>query len=135
MTKARGVDKRVFFRLPLEMPVRFRLENATNEVWREGKTANLSSGGMLLQTARLEPEEKDRIVGDQVSVLVELALPGVSVPLRTLAQAMWAEDPDGPEDMTRIGFRFKDLGQTEQAWIHGLLEREAPGSSQPSPAK
>ena len=135
MTKARGVDKRVFFRLPLEMPVRFKLEKATDEAWREGMTANISAGGMLLQTGRLEPEEKDRIVGDQVSVLVELALPGVSVPLRTLAHAMWAEDPDGPDELTRIGFRFKDLGDTEQAWIHGLLEREAPGSSLPSAAQ
>lgn len=115
-------EKRVFFRLPLEVPARFRL----GEEWRSGRTANLSCGGMLLQTGRLAAKVKDLL--DRGEVQVELTLPGVGSPLVTRARAMWTADPRGTEPMTRIGFKFVELGETGQETIHRVLQREGPGN-------
>lgn len=114
-----GVEQRVFYRIPISLPVRYRFEvPGQAAVSGDGSTVNLSAGGLLL---RCRPPQEPILMGliagrGQVEIGIEL--PG-SGPLQATGQPMWAERPGGGECL--IGLRFLDLDEEKQGRLRAFV--------------
>lgn len=80
-----GSERRKYFRVEVVTPVRFRLidEKTSKPLteWRNGKTADVSLGGVKV-SAPIAESEVETLVGEYVLVELSFKLPGAS---RTIA--------------------------------------------------
>lgn len=119
------IEQRVFYRLTIELPLRYQLVTPARRASSEhGSCLNLSAGGMLLRTRSLDETIGDDLLTGRGHVVIAMQLPGAAEELRITARALWMED-DG--DATRIGVRFLDLAPAAQESVQQFVLRHSLG--------
>jgi hypothetical protein len=114
-----AIDQRVFYRLPIELAVRFTTRTGDEAgTPRTGTTVNLSAGGLLLRCRLPDEATLDGLLRGTVKLEVVLDLPTFG-PLHALARAVWVERSDDRDG--RIGVRFVDLPAAQREQVHATV--------------
>ena len=117
-----AVERRVFYRLPIPLPVRYRIvcdRLRTEELY--GMTINISAGGLLLQCALPEDSVLDALICGEAVVHLHVDLPGAVGTVHGEARAVWSEGVQGDQGLCRIGLQFLDLQPDAQQRIHDVV--------------
>lgn len=112
-----GRARRAWFRVPVEVPVRFLTASGR---WEVGATANLSAGGLLLCCRCLPGPGLEQLIRDHIEVSVELQLP--DGPLRLTGQVIWGGPPEHGSPWFRLGMSFVAPTQEQQAAVEAFLK-------------
>lgn len=125
-TPLAAIEQRVFYRLTIELPLRYRLVTRSRapRVFENGSCLNLSAGGMLVRVRALDEATGDELLAADGRVELEFVLPGVEAPLRVSARPLWMEN-DG--DATRVGVQFLDLPAAAQEQVQQFVLRHSLG--------
>jgi len=111
-------ERREFVRVNAEVAVRYRFlgHDATFQAtgFVDGKTSNLSGGGMLLTASVADPDWIPGLLTEHIFIGVEIDLPGADGPVRALARAAWVEAAGDGSGTCRIGLRFKEITRQDQ---------------------
>lgn len=115
-------NRRVFFRLPVELPVRFRTSAADRDApWWEGVVEDLSAGGMRMRSNRLDDVDESRFFENGVGLEIEFAgaddtkLAGMHLP----GKVVWLER--GDDGARRAGIRFERVGAGQQELLEQFV--------------
>lgn len=107
-----GSERREFGRVPIPMPVRFRVLGGFLGMWLDGLVQDLSAGG--LRFISLQPVDQDAIIEFQ------LTLPGRMEPYSLTGRVLWVDStrPDALE----YGAVFIDVADRQRAFIEELVQ-------------
>jgi len=110
----------VFFRLPVQMPVRFRaLAQGMETPWTMGNVEDLSAGGMKMVSERLDGLDEERLLGGELGLEIEFELLESDGPFRVPATVVWLER--GDDGVRRAGVQFSELPAERQAALQQFV--------------
>jgi c-di-GMP-binding flagellar brake protein YcgR len=122
-------ERREFVRVEAEVPVHYRFLShdaaftATEPV--EGRTANISGGGLLLSASIPDPDWVSGLLTGRIFVGVKVELPGSAKPVKALTRAAWIEPVQGTADGYLLGLRFKEITRDDLDRVFGfVIERQ-----------
>ena len=107
-----GSERREFDRVPVPMPVRFRVLGGFLGMWLDGLVQDLSAGG--LRFTSLQPVEQ------AATLEFQLTLPGRMEPYSLTGQVLWV-DPARPEAL-EYGAVFIGVTDGQRAFIEELVQ-------------
>lgn len=114
-------NRRVFFRLPIQLPVRYRLQGDDTGPWLRGTTLNLSAGGLLLQGPMLDDSQQDALLMGYRQLECRLDLP-TGKTLELQGTAAWMETSDESGGLLTIGVEFLQLAASIREDLHGFVQ-------------
>ncbi|GIW71729.1 MAG: hypothetical protein KatS3mg102_1271 [Planctomycetota bacterium] len=109
-------ERREFVRVPVEIPVRYKFLSRTVEVpdtVHEGRTANVSGGGLLLIGKVPEPSMYAHLLMQRILVGVLLQLPTEAEPIKALCRVAWIEAHTS-EERVALGLEFREITREHQ---------------------
>ena len=107
-----GSERREFDRVPIPVPVRFRVLGGFPGMWLDGLVQELGAGG--LRFTSLQPVEQDAVLEFQ------LTLPDRTEPYALTGQVLWV-DAARPEAL-EYGTVFIDVTDGQRAFIDELVQ-------------
>ena len=108
------VEQRRYPRLACHAPVQYRDLGQPQAPYTGALTHDVSAGGLKFHASEWLPV--------QHRLLVQLALPGVAEPIRTIAQVVWTrKQPHG--DHYEVGARFVQMATEDLGAVAAYVER------------
>lgn len=125
MDRVMTQSRRSYRRYPTELAVPYRI-GSEGEAWLEGRSLNLSAGGLLLRALRPSDSELAGLLAERS--LVSLSLQIADRTVHVTARLVWCDDIK-ESDECRLGLRFLDLDSTDQEFLwRWILEHLDPAS-------
>ncbi len=132
MTEDYDHEKREFIRVSAEIPVKYRFickhrQDEELEKTYEGKTRNLSGGGLLLEgKIPLLPWVPEMLM-NKMKVAVRVELPDADEPVEAVSRVAWIETLDEYTHHSHIGLNFKEITKEDRDRIFQyVINSEAP---------
>ena len=109
-------ERRRFRRVPVTLPVRFRLcDQEQQSGYQGGWSQNLCSGGVLLRS-----DAPVELIGSETKLRVQLRL-GNDCLLNAMGKVVWMEE--SPSDNSHVlGICFTDLDPDAKEALHRFME-------------
>ena len=108
------VEQRRYPRLACHAPVQYRDLNQPQTPYTGALTHDVSAGGLKFHASEWLPV--------QHRLLVQLALPGVAEPIRTIAQVVWTRK-QAYGDHYEVGARFVQMATEDLGAVAAYVER------------
>lgn len=111
------VENREFIRVKASLPVEYKFLGRKKDhpdlgVTFQGKTENLSGGGILLKGPLPDPDWVSQLLMQKIAVGVKLSLPGEKIPVVALCRAAWIEGTQkgsGKKKDVYFGLAFREI--------------------------
>lgn len=108
------IEQRRYPRLACHAPVQYRDLRRPQASYAGALTHDLSAGGLKFHASEWLPVRH--------RLLIQLTLPGVATPIRTIAQVIWArKHPHG--DQYEVGAQFIGMTPEDLGAVAGYVER------------
>ncbi|MBF0522164.1 MAG: PilZ domain-containing protein [Candidatus Omnitrophica bacterium] len=112
-------EKRQYIRLKSVFPVDFSVVSSAGNSWHQGYTANVSQGGICLETSDVDQETLEAIVHQKVLLDVHLHLPLSRPPIKAKAQVAWIQKTEDDTHLRfQIGLKFSEIAAKD---VHRIV--------------
>jgi c-di-GMP-binding flagellar brake protein YcgR len=125
-------EQRQFVRVASSLPVRYKFLSADpgfrDDTVREGRTDNVSGGGLLLTSQVPSVEWITELLMEKILLAVTIELPGTAEPVQAIARVAWLEAIDQNTEVCQLGLTFKEITRENQDRIFDfVIKLHAPG--------
>ncbi len=106
-------ERRRYYRLTFELDVRYKFVSQMIEIkqdkFYEGKSNNISVGGLLLKGIIPNPEYISRMFLNEIAILTYIFLPRLTEPIKALASLRHIEILDKNINLYNMGIEFTEI--------------------------
>ena len=112
-------ERREFFRVKLEVPVRYKFLSKFRQApalttIHEGATSNISAGGLFLVGHIPDLTWIPDLLMQKMVIGLNLLLPTSEVPIKALARVAWLETLDEATQKCGMGLKFKEISAEDK---------------------
>lgn len=114
MPEAYDQERRLFTRIRVEVPVRYKLlctylQDKRLDQTYEGITRNISGGGLLLHGTIQDLDWVPDLLMQKIVVGVNLSMPDQEKPIKALTRITWIETIDEKTHRCNMGLEFREI--------------------------
>jgi c-di-GMP-binding flagellar brake protein YcgR len=122
MTAEFDYERRKFIRLPIAVPVRYKLlsrelKGADMDLVHEGISQNLGAGGLLLRGKLPNTDWLAQLLTRRMYVGINLLLPNSDRPIKALCRVSWTSAIEDEQGHLVMGLEFQEITQADQDTI------------------
>ena len=119
-----GSERRQYVRVKVELPVRYKFFSQEDDLEHkeefEGKTRNISAGGMLLIAHIPNMDWITSLLRQKMYLGVRMELPERE-PVKALARVAWVGAMDEESRTCALGLSFKEITKPDQDKLFGYV--------------
>lgn len=125
------MERRDFVRIRMAVPVRYAFVDAGGNRLppglSEGSTANLGSGGILLQGKIHDLAWVNDLLMRRIALALSVPIPAEYQPVQAMAKVAWLETIDPESRRCNMGLQFTEIGGEDQARLTRFVIRSQLG--------
>jgi len=120
------MERRDFVRIDLSLPIRYKFLSPSaskrSDIIFDGKTTNISAGGMLLTGKIPSADWLGDLLLQKVILGINVLLPEIPEPIKLLARVQWIESLTAHAECA-MGLKYKEIKKEDQDKIVQLIIR------------